>query len=497
MKDVLERIKNARHAGIFVFIWGFIWGVFVSSSVTILPGISLGLIVLFILALLLYKVFKKENRLYFLVLLFLLAWCCGAFRYSIKDFHEFNPYLETDVEKTIETKGIVISEPERRDNDVRIRIKTPADTLLVTVDAFSRVDYGDEVSLKGKLRKPGVIASEAGRDFDYASYLSKDDIYYTMSYAEIEVLSSGHGNGVQSFLLKLKKKFTNKMEELLAEPESSLLAGLLVSGKQALPQNIIEEFKRAGVVHIVVLSGYNITIIAEFLGKIFAFIGLTFSLYASVVGIVLFVLLTGATATVVRASLMALIVVLGKLVRRPYSVSRALLIAGFCMILENPKILVFDPSFQLSYLAVLALVYVAPIVEKYLDHFSSRWGFKNMLATTIATQVTVLPYLLYSMGNVSVVGLPSNILILLIVPFTMLIGFLGTILGFVSYYLALPFAYIAHLLLSYILWVADLLGNLHFASVSVYLPVWLMMICYIGLGLTVWRFRSFPHNSAN
>lgn len=352
-----------------------------------------------------------------------------------------------------------------------------SEKVLISTDLYSPVRYGDRVEIKGKLQEPGIIEDEnEGRPFDYGKFLSKDDIYFIMSFAEVEVISHGHGNFVKRMLFSLKYSFIGKIKEILAEPESSLLSGLIVAGKAAMPKDILEEFQRAGVIHIVVLSGYNITIIAEFMRTIFR------SAKFSITGVLFFVIMTGAQATVVRASIMILAVILAKAMRRNFSASRALLVAAFLMIIHNPKILVFDPSFQLSFLATCGLIYISPIVEEFLIKFRmpEAWGLRTILITTVATQTTVLPLLIYSVGNFSLVSLPANILILLFIPITMLVGFLATLVAYLSVIMAWPLSYIAHLFLSWILGVSHYLGNLSFASVTVpAFSFWLVVIIYL------------------
>jgi competence protein ComEC len=506
MKPRIEKFLNSRHVGVFVFIWSFVLAVLFCSYVYILPIYSLTFIIVGLMGSILYFFIKnKVNPLFLMIFLAVLGLGIGGMRYAVKDFHESDPYLVSNVDKKVTIKGLVVSEPEHRENDIRvvvqIEINPPsqsfgeASKIIVSASLFSKVNYGDRVEIVGKLELPGVISSDTGRDFDYGAYLSKEDIYYTMSFAQINILESNRGNFLRAWLLKIKTAFTNKMNELFPEPQSSLLAGLLVSGKQALPKSVLEEFRLAGVVHIVVLSGYNITVVAEFMKKIFSFFSFRLATSASVLGIILFTIMTGATATVVRAAIMALLIILGKSLGRTYSVERAIFVAGFFMLLQNPKILVFDTSFQLSMLATIAMVYVAPIVEKYLTKIPERWGIKQILSATIATQIFVLPFLLYQMGSVSVVSLLSNILILAFVPLTMLLGFIATLLGFVNYYLALPFSYITHLLIMWILGVAHYLGNLAFAQISIQnFPLWLTLVCYAVFIALV---RNFSQSSSN
>ncbi len=484
---------------IFVLIFGFILGVLVSSFVSITWPISIFIIIVGLILLVAEKIFHKViNKEVLFLSLALLSFGLGALRYSIKDFHA--SLVPT-------SQGVVTSELEQKENSTRFVLKSDnGEKVLVSTDLYSSVGYGDLVRVEGKLQKPGIIDDEnGGRPFDYGAYLSKDDIYYTMSFTKVEVLSSGHGNFLKDALLKLKHSFVGKMREILAEPESSLLAGLIVAGKAAIPKDILEEFRRAGVIHIVVLSGFNITIIAVFMRKMFENIFLwtristrpRVAAIAAIIGIVLFVLMTGAEATVVRAALMVLTVIAAKMFGRTYSAERALLVAAFLMVLHNPKILVFDPSFQLSFLATCALIYIVPIIEKYLKIVTEKWGFRTIIATTIATQITVLPLLVYSMGNVSLVSLPANILILLMIPATMLIGFISTLVGYISVIVALPLSYITHLLLAWILGVSHYLGSFSFASISTPLvPWWLITLVYLAIVIFVWRSRnSLPHSA--
>ena len=480
----MEQKTNTN--SVFIFIFGFISGILVSSFLFISPILGTFIIFLGLVIFLVEKVWKREvvKEVLFLSLA-VLSFGLGILRYSIKDFHE---------SLTPSSIGVVINEPEQRENTTRFVLRSDnGERVLVNTDLYSPVRYGDRVEVNGKLQEPGIIDDEnSGRSFDYGKYLSKDDIYYTWNFAQVEVLSRGHGNLIKQALFRLKRSFVGKTKEILAEPYASLLSGLIVSGKETMPKDILEEFRRAGVIHIVVLSGYNITIIAEFIKTIFR------SVAFSVVGIILFVIMTGAQATVVRAALMVLVVVLAKKLGRNFSASRALLVAAFLMLLHNPKILVFDPSFQLSFLATCGLIFVTPIIEKYLSRVPEKWGLRSIVSATLATQITVLPLLVYSMGNVSLVSLPANILILLFIPYTMLTGFIASLIAYAHFTLALPFSYATYLLLAWILGVTHYFGSLSFASITVPpVPWWFVVLIYFSIIVFVRRSRNFVPRSAN
>ena len=424
------------------FVAGFTLGIFISSFFFIQPLIGV-LIISVGLALLL----PRES---WVLPLLVISFGLGTIRYAVKDFHEI---------KMPESTGVVVSEPEDRENSRRfVMLADNNERVLVNVPLYTPVKYGDRIIVTGKLEKPGLIDSPAG-EFDYGKYLAKDDIYWTLDFASIEVVSHGEGNTLKSALFRIKRNFVEHIKRILPEPHASLLSGLLVAGKDSMPKDILEEFRRAGVVHIVVLSGFNIMLIADFLRKVTFFVFPRGALTTSVIGIILFTIMTGAEATIVRAAIMALIVILAKGLGRGYSVPRALALAGFLMLLQNPKILVFDASFQLSFLATLGMIYFVPVIEKRLKWITEKGKLRETISQTLGTQAAVFPLLILSVGSFSPVFLPANVLILPLVPWTMLIGFLTTLLSYTSVHIALPLAFVSHLMLSWILFVANLLGS--------------------------------------
>lgn len=478
-QGTIENIENARHASVFVCIWGFVLGVLIASFISILPATGIFFVCVGVAILVAEKISRGEIYApVFLLGLLCISFGIGIVRYDIKDFHR--PAFVQEIGSHTELSGFIVQEPERRDTSVRFVLRSHDEHILVITDMYSPVLYGDEVHVEGILKEPEMIEVVTGiRPFNYPAYLSKDDVYYTMQFARVEILSRGHGNFLIEQLLGIKQKFITNMRAILPEPESSLLAGLIIAGKEAMPKSVLNDFTRAGVVHIVVLSGYNITIIASFFMKAFGFLSRRKAAVCALLAVFFFVLMAGASATIVRAAIMAVIAMLGIVLGRKYSATRALFVAGTIMVIENPKILVFDPSFQLSFLATFGLINIAPIIESYMQAIPEKWGIRLLMATTIATQIIVLPYLLYTVGSVSIVSLFSNILILLFIPITMLVGFTATITAFVHPYIALPFSYTAHIFLSWIIGVAHILGNLPFASITIkHFPFWGALVLY-------------------
>jgi len=474
---------------LYIFIGSFIFGVALFS----IYGFEYLLLLLFLLPIFLFK----DGKYAFIIAIVFVAILLGGARILLLDFKADSRVLDSYLLEEVVIEGIVVEEPSVRSRSQRITLEVSkvaggilsTKTKLVTsVEKFPRFRYGDEVSLVGIIESPENFLNEQGREFNYIDYLKKDGVYYTMSFPEATVLSGGNGNSLKHGLFFVKQKWLSKIQELIPDPHAALLGGLVVGAKESLGEKLEDDFRKTGIIHIVVLSGYNVTIVAESLMRFFSFLPRMFSLSLGAVSIVFFAILTGASATIVRASIMALLVLLARATGRTNEITHALLIAAFFMVLHNPMIVIYDPSFQLSFLATLGLIYVSPYIEKYLKLVPTKWQLREFATATVATQIFVLPLLLYIMGEFSLVALPVNILVLAFVPLTMLFGFLTGVLGLLSATLAFPFTAISYGLLSYELLIVDLFARLPFASIFIpKFPLWTALLFYCVYGIFLYR----------
>ncbi len=397
--------------------------------------------------------------------------------------------LATVAGEEIELVGVVIKEPDVREKATHLYVRTETDTILVTTDRYTGIAYGDEVLVTGTLKEPESFVSELGREFNYPAYLLARGVEYQVSFADVETLSSGNGNTFMTSLFAIKAQLLKGIESVLTEPQAGLGEGLLLGVKQALGEELEAAFRTSGIIHIVVLSGYNVMIVVEFILLILAFfLPRRPRLLTGIVVVAGFALLVGLSATVVRASVMAGLLLLAQFLGRTYDLPRALLFAGAVMVFLNPYLLLYDLGFQFSFMATLGLILVAPRFETFISDGLSSLSIKEFLVATLATQVAVLPLLLYYIGEVSLIAVVVNVLVLPIVALAMLSTFVAGVLGIVSTTLALPFAFVAHLVLSYIIGVALFFSSLPFASFVVPpFPAWGVFALYGVIGFLVWK----------
>lgn len=432
----------------------------------------------------------------------------GVLRYEIKE--AASPDLDAYYGNVYEMKGVVKEEPEISGSWQRLKVEMNSLDDITAKPFFARItlrkypEYflGDEIRVRGKLERPERLG-----DFDYPSYLAKDDIYAQVSFPETEKIASGKGSRLKQILAQAKLGFENNLERILPEPHAAFLKGLILGERESLPEELVENFKRTGTTHIVALSGYNITLVANFfLGTlIFLTVPYRFSFWITTFGIAIFVILTGASPSVVRAGIMGILVLIASREGRIYSVTNALAFAAALMLFHNPRILRFDAAFQLSFLATLGLIFLSPHTERGLDKILARikpyrlprgkermkenklklFPLKRMLAETLSAQIMVLPLLIFLFGRVSLISPLSNLLVLLAVPYSMAFGFLAGIMGFIWDPLAWLPAGIAWVLLEYKILVIELFARLPGAAVN--LGGWAVLFLLPFYGFLFWK----------
>jgi len=413
-----------------------------------------------------------QHRFYVFIFIFLATVFTVRF-YIHNRIHR--PLFDDFIGKTIQGKGVVVEEPEEKSfyQEVVVELSDTShrQKVIVQADFYPRFSYGDELAVKGKLKIPKDFKTNAGRAFPYQKFLAKDDIYYILSAPTVTLLSKNKGNALKTYLYSIKNSFIEHIQKVLPRPESSLLSGMLIAGKGGLGATLEKDFKEVGLVHIVVLSGYNVTIVAEAFIKLLYFLPRSVAYGFGAMGIILFSIMAGGSSTIIRASIMALIALLGKQTGNLYNALRGLFVAGVIMILWNPMILRYDPSFHLSFMATFALIVFSPKVKGIFDKF----GFKTftdsaigeIVCSTLAVQIFLLPYLLYMNGSFALITFPANLLVLSFLPFTMLAGFLATASSYIHLGLSYPFSVVSFVMLRYILRIVQI--SKHFLELGIHL----------------------------
>jgi competence protein ComEC len=419
-----------------------IWPI-LDSTLLICIVIGLGIITL-----------SYKNKFGLLVGFLILAFTVGGVRFNY--FNKANDNLSEYIGQEVNLDGYIDNEPDVDGNRVRFVFNSKGERILVTTNAFPKREFGDELVITGEISLPQNFG-----EFDYITYLKKDGIRTTIFYPkEIKKISVDLGwldrfsIVIYHNIFVIKNKFQNAINLSIPEPNAAFINGILLGTRQNIPDDLKEAFSKTGTTHILAISGYNIMIISEaiLLGLIW-FFRRRVAFWISVVVIILFVILTGASASVVRAAVMGLLFSFAHGYGRLYDQKNSIILAGGLMIWFNPFVLVFDVGFQLSFAAVLGLIYLYPRVDQKLFKIPKLGGLKEVALMTVSAQTAVLPLIIYYFGNFSPVSLPANILILSFIPYAMFFGFIAGITGMVFLPLGQFVGYIAWAITTYQIWV--------------------------------------------
>jgi len=451
-----------------LLLLSFVGGVFLCSIYPV-PQLRDGIFITAIIVLI-FAYFRKDKadfkqKIIFGICILIFAfgvWCSfEVFSYrgkvNIKNFNTGEKIIFS---------GKIVGEPDQRSNFSQYILESEVlGRVLIKTNLYPEYFYGDILKLSGKVKPPENFSG-----FDYQNYLAKDKIFLISQYPEITLINRPANKDFYSHLLGVKKSFINVINKILLEPQASFLVALLVGARQTLPPDLVDAFNRTGTSHIVAISGYNISIVSIMLLNFLSYLFLPRRLIFWLVGIglALFTLIAGAGASVVRAAIMGGLLILARREGRSYQITNAIIFAGAAMLFFNPYLLRYDAGFQLSFLATLGLVYLAPRFNKYnwFSRLPNFWSFRDNLAATLSAQIMTLPIILFGFGRFSLIAVLANVLILPVIPSTMLFGFLAGLTGFVSLKIAAIFIFPAWVLLSYQIWVVKILSLLPFASIS-------------------------------
>jgi competence protein ComEC len=413
--------------------------------------------------------------------------------------------------------GLVADEPDVRDRYVNLRIAAERLTwpdgrsqpitgdVLVRAPRFPVIGYGTQVTVNGRLETPPEEP-----DFSYKEYLARQGVYSLIPQASsVSVLAENQGQPVLHAIYAFKDKAQATINRLIPNPEAALLSGILLGNDNGLPPALADDFRATGMTHIIAISGFNIALlIAIMMSLMDPFLPRKTAVLVAVMGIILYTILVGADASVVRAAIMGtLFLFTRRWLGRPNYAYASLFFAGFLMTLINPLTL-WDVGFQLSFAATLGLMlYADPFsnwTRRQLNRRLERPLTNRLMGLlseavllTLAAQVLTLPLMIGYFGQLSLISLAANALILPLQPGVMVWGGLATLGGMVWPALGQPFAWVAWLFLTLTIRLVRAFAAVPGAAVPLHVPVSgiIALYCLIA-ALTWWSRQSLEQRTA-
>lgn len=334
-----------------------------------------------------------------------------AFAVRVFIFYQNRPNFYDGQRLTFETT--LTSQPQIYAKSQRFVVDYRGERIFIVTSLFPQFNYADKIKISGS-----IMLKLHGASNQKAKLL-------TMVFPKIEAVKS-QNNPILSVAGLIRQNVTSFLQGTLSPIQSSLLLGIVLGIKESIPKDFFEDLRISGVLHVIAASGMNVTMVAGFLSSIFSLIlRRQIALVLSIIGVLFYAVLAGGEPSIIRASIMGILVFVASIAGRQAWALLGLLIAGYLMLFMNPN-LIFDIGFQLSFFATLGLIYVSPIVRMLL-----KQGIFEGFNTAIAAQVATLPVLIANFGVYSLWSIVVNGLVLWTVPILMVLGGIGALVGII------------------------------------------------------------------
>lgn len=307
--------------------------------------------------------------------------------------------------QTLNFETTLFSEPNLSSRAQKFSVDYSSNRIFITTSFFPLFHYSDKIKISGTLK---------------IKVLNKKTVFYSMDFPKIEAKIEDK-NIILAITSSIRQKIIGFFAGNLSSNYSGLLLGIVFGIKEGIPSEYLKILRQSGVMHIIAASGMNVTMVGGFLSSVLMlFLRRQIALTLSIIGILFYAVLAGLEPSIIRASVMGILVFSASILGRQAWPSFVLLLTGYLMLVWNPS-LVFDIGFQLSFLATLGLLYMKSIFKNpILDSFQ----------TTIFAQVATLPVLVANFGFYSLWSVIVNGLVLWTVPLLMIIGGMASVLSF-------------------------------------------------------------------
>ncbi|MBI9072822.1 MAG: DNA internalization-related competence protein ComEC/Rec2 [Melioribacteraceae bacterium] len=356
--------------------------------------------------------------------------------------------------------GSFIAKVSVRDKSIR-RLRT----FHGTIEAGNYIEVETTIREPRNERNPG--------EFDYQKYLLTKNIVAIAScnsVAKVKLINN-NVDYFNSFIFGIRKKMAGIIERNHDPLTSGFLKGLLLADRSEIDEKLKEKFINAGVVHVLAVSGLHVGYIVLIFIFLFARFNLKLRIILTIIGLLFFMFLTGAHPSVFRATVMAIVIIISKYSGRQNNNYNSLAIASLIILFLNPNEL-FNPGFQLSFSAVLAIITLTPIFQKQIYAWKINSKFVKWIllfcAVSFSAQLGTLPFTLIYFNKLSIIALFANIIVIPMIGFIVGVGVFTIFLSFISDWLTSIYALSNDFLVKAVADFTDIMGS---SSLSyIYIP---------------------------
>ena len=446
---------------------GVIFGAIIGMMLKVRFFVSSGWIALVLVVICLAYL---RPKLWLIVTVFLMGTVLMFFRMS--DGFQDEEYIRNFYGQEILVTGVVEMDPETGDEGTKLRINNlefgekekyqKAGVIYVSLNKNEEIMRGDTLTLKGKLTEGFGI---------YAGYMYRP------------ILKDWQRQVPGDLVLNIRNAFAERIKRLIPESEVKLGLSYLLGMKSGLPENLSENLRTIGLMHIVVASGAHLGILVGIVRKLFGGLSRFVELVFSILFVVLFMMMVGWTPSIMRAGVMVILSLVAWFHGRKIAPWRMILMVAAVTLLINPMFLV-DLGWLFSFASFAGIMVLSPMIKEFLYGKKKPGFIAELITTTIGATIMTLPITLYFYGTISLISLVANLLILPTLSWAMGLVFLtGVAAGIPG--IENVVAFLAKQLLSFHIWIVELFGGMREFVVAISQYQWWVFLIYVVVGVMI------------
>lgn len=463
------------------YIVGIIWGLYLS--------LNLG-IVFFCLNICVCFLFKKYlyKKMFFIILLIIFLLGLFYSKFKLEDYQ--NKYNGGEINTTIK----ILSLNKNTEYYLAYICKNEnADKFIIYFPKEMDIEIGQVFYVNASFEKPTEMRNRGG--FNYAKYLYSQNIYGIL---EIESEEDIFLKELPEFNIvnEIRESIINFFERIFPKNDVGIMVGMIIGDTSYITEETKNDFKNAGITHLLAVSGSNITYIIIFTKFLFnSLIGRKNSNYIVIIFLIIFMLVAGSSPSVVRATIMGIIIIIAEIISRKPNIYASLSTSALIILIYNP-LSIFDMGFLLSFGGTIGIVL---FYEKIKAWIINKFSIKNnvlvyiveTLSVTLSAQIVLTPIMCYAFNTISFVSILVNVLIVPISGILTILGFVTYIIGIICFPVAKFFGYSIFIIIRIITIIANMFSKIPFSNILVITPkIYWIIIYYLIIYRIIFKVRN-------
>lgn len=469
------------------FSAGIVAGRFLSENNLAIPIIILFLLIAFFV--IINSKNKPITKIIIQIIIVLLIYLIGIAIYQLSNNKIESKLSEYVREKNCMIYGSVEEIELKRDYEIAFVLKS--DSIIISgqtirtnenilcrlrSDSLDRALFYNLVKPGNKISFRGIFMQARGMrnpgEFDYRKFLLSKGItgiFISYDSASIEIINSEYSY-FKNLIFSARKSIDELIRKLHNKQTAALLRGLLLADRTEIDYETKQNFVNAGVIHILAVSGLHVGYILLFFIILFGRFNIYLRSFLTIIGLLLFMIITGIPASVFRATLMSIILIIAFLSGRSANLINSIAISAVIILLFRPNE-IFSPGFQLSYSAVLSIALIFPLAQKQIFDLNINNNFLRQVllfvSVTLSAQIGTLPFTLAYFNKLSLIAIFSNLIVIPLVGIIVALAILTLLIGSIFPVIAVYFALTNNLLVSLMMDIVKYSGSIEFAFIRI------------------------------